>query len=461
MGYPRVILAGTNSGVGKTTLTLGLILALKKRGLKVQPFKAGPDYIDPSYHTFISGKNCRNLDTWMLSDDAVLELFQRQAALCDISIVEGVMGLYDGFGASEKGSSAHLAKILRAAVILVVDARAMSRSAAAVVLGYKKFDRAVDLKGVILNNIGSPAHYRSIKYAIEKNTGLPVLGFLPKDTDLILSERHLGLIPAQEKKPLDTFLKRAAKLTENNIDLNALIAMARSARPLPDFTKKLFAQEPVQVKTNIALAKDAAFNFYYQDNLDILRHHGANIIEFSPLKDKAVPRRACGLYIGGGFPELFAAELAKNIALKNDILRRAKEGLPVYAECGGLMYLVKNIVDFRNKNFSMAGVFDSSVKMNDRLAALGYVDIEVTKRNILSNKASRIRAHVFHWSYLSGLPKKTDFAYRVKKSGREPVMDGLLKWNVLASYAHLHFGANLEFAKNFIRNCSIYAKKKN
>lgn len=460
MNYPRIILAGTNSGVGKTTLTMGLILALKKRGLIIQPFKAGPDYIDPSYHSLVSNRNCRNLDTWMLSEDAVLELFERQARICDMSIIEGAMGLYDGLESKEEGSSAHLAKILKSSVILVVDARSLSRSAAAVVLGYKEFDRAVDLRGVILNNIGSLSHYRSIKYAIEKNTALPVLGFLPKDRDLILPERHLGLIPAQERKPLNVFLRRAEELVEDNVDVDALIAISRISHPLPVFKKRLFAKEPKHAQTNIAVAKDAAFNFYYQDNLDILRHHGANIIEFSPLKDKILPRNTDGFYIGGGFPELFAPKLAKNTVLKNDIFRCVKQGIPGYAECGGLMYLMKNIVDFRNKIYPMVGVFDSSVKMNDRMAALGYVNIEVIRNNILSNESVKTRAHVFHWSYLNKLPKKTEFAYKVKKKGRDAVLDGLLKWNVLASYTHLHFGSNIRFAKNFVHNCTIYAKKR-
>lgn len=460
MKYPRIIIAGTNSGVGKTTLTLGIISALEKRGLKVQPFKAGPDYIDSSYHTLVSRRNCRNLDTWMLSKDVVLELFERQAKLCDISIIEGVMGLYDGVSDKEEGSSAHLAKILKSPVIIVVDAASLSRSAAAVVLGYKEFDRGVDLKGAILNNIGSPSHYRSVKYAIRNNVGLPVLGFLPKDKRLILPERHLGLIPAQEKKPLDAFLKRATELVENNIDINAVVAISRNSQPLPFFRKRLFAKEPHLLKTNITVAKDTAFNFYYQDNLDILRHYGANIIEFSPIEDKNLPRGCDGLYIGGGFPELFAKQLSKNTGLKNDIIKRARQGMPVYAECGGLMYLMKNIVDFRNRNFPMAGIFNFSAKMAKSLAALGYVNIEAIRNNILTDKGDRIRGHVFHWSYLRGEPKKTEFAYRVKKKGRDTISDGLLRWNVLASYAHLHFGSNLRFAKNFIDNCSIYAKKK-
>lgn len=456
--YPRILLAGTNSRVGKTTLTIGLIAALKKRGLIVQPFKAGPDYIDPSYHTYVSGKSCRNLDSWMLSKNALLELFQRQAGHCDISVVEGVMGLYDGVAAKEEGSSAHLAKILKAPVILLLDARSMSRSAAAVVLGYKEFDGDLDLRGVILNNIGSPAHYHSVKYSIEKNTGLAVLGFLPKDKNLNLPQRHLGLVPTQEEKPLKAFLKNVTRLVEDNIDLNRVIAIARDSARLPDSKRRLFFKNPSPAKVSIALAKDAAFNFYYQDNLDILAHHGARLIKFSPLKDKAIPPGVNGIYIGGGFPELFALRLSKNIVLRNDILKRAREGMPVYAECGGLIYLMKNIRIARNKNFAMTGVFDLPVKMGNKLSALGYVNIEVVRNNILSEKNTKVKAHLFHWSYLGRPPGKINFAYRAKKNGKV-IDDGFLKWNVLASYAHLHFGANPKFAKEFIHNCQIHAKK--
>lgn len=454
-------MAGTNSGVGKTTLTLGLILALKKRGINVQPFKAGPDYIDTSYHTYVSNRVCRNLDPWMLSGNTVLELFERQAKLSDISIIEGAMGLYDGFLGKEEGSSAHLAKILRSPVILIVDARSLSRSAAAVVLGYKEFDKGVDLRGVILNNIGSASHYSSIKGAVKKSVRLPVLGFLPKDKRLVLPERHLGLIPAYEKKPLNDFLINAANLIEDNIDINALIEIARNPRPLPGFKKKIFVKKQAHKKINIAVAKDESFNFYYQDNLDILTHNGANIIEFSPVKDKALPAGVNGLYIGGGFPELFASKLSKNNALKKDIFRHAKNGMPVYAECAGLMYLSKSISDFKGRNFPMVGIFDFSVKMGKRLSALGYVNLEVLKNNILSNKRSRIKGHIFHWSYLSNLPKKIDFAFLAKKKGKEPVLDGFSRWNVLASYTHLHFGSNIKFARNFINNCIAHAKKNN
>jgi len=491
---PRILIAGTNSRVGKTTITDGIILALVKRGLKVQSFKTGPDYIDPSYHSLFSGRACRNLDTWMLSKNSILELFERQAELSDISVIEGVMGLYDGLKDREDGSSAHLAKILKCPVILVVDASSMSRSAGAVVLGYKQFDKNVNLKGVILNRVGSISHYKSLKSAIEKATRVLVLGYLPKDKDLILPERHLGLVPTQENAPLKDFKNKLLTHTKKNIDVNKIIGISQSVGTIPNFERKLFPnrvfmryvspchsdpeakpkgknlgvkgilRSPAvggvpqndRSKISIAIAKDAAFNFYYQDNLDLLKHYGAELIEFSPLRDKLLPSNIGGIYIGGGFPELFAAKLSKNITLRRDILKKAKTGMPIYAECAGLMYLSKEIIDFENKKYPMVGIFNASSIMGNRLRALGYVNIQVQKNNILSKKGSKVRAHMFHWSYLKQPIKKEQFAYKVKKNKTDITLDGLTKWKTLASYAHLHFASNPIFAKNFINHCSQY-----
>lgn len=460
--YPRVVLAGTSSGVGKTTLTVGIILALVKKGLIVQPFKAGPDYIDPTYHTLASGRVCRNLDSWMLPRSAIMELFEQQAKSADISIIEGVMGLYDGSGDKEDGSTAHLAKLLDSPVILIVDSGSVSTSAAALVLGYKEFDKSLALKGVILNNIASPSHYSNMKKAIEKKTHLPVLGFLPRDKSLTLPERHLGLVPTDEKALIGLFLEKLLGLVEKNIEIDRITEISRKAlRPFPCIKKRLFNAKPtVDNRVTIAVAKDASFNFYYQDNLDILSHYGASLIEFSPLKDKALPHNVCGVYIGGGFPELFAGRLSRNNKLKDDIYQKAKSGMPIYAECGGLMFLMKDLIDFRNRGFPMVGIFGLSVKMGKRLHGCGYVNIEVTRRNILSDKGDEALGHIFHWSYLVGSSKKDDFAYRMRKTKCDVILDGLVRWNVLASYAHLHFGSNVRFARNFIKSCLDYTDKR-
>lgn len=453
MNLPRVIIAGTHSGVGKTTLTLGIISALRKKGLSVQPFKTGPDYIDPTYHTSAAGKICVNLDTWLLSKNVVLELFKRRAGKADISIIEGVMGLYDGLRDSEQGSTSHLAKILNCPVILILNVHSLSRSAGAMVLGYKEFDREIDIAGIILNNIASRNHYRYIKAAIEKKTKIPVLGYFPRDSNLKLSERHLGLIPREEKRLHLGFHQRLSKLVENNINLSRIIKIGRRVKLLPYNKEEIFKKEHPKDYVTIAIAKDEAFNFYYQDNLDILRHLGAKIVTFSPLRDKELPEGIDGLYIGGGFPELFASGLSKNKRLKRLIYQKAEDGLPIYAECGGLMYLVEALIDFKKRKFPMVGVFKCAVSMGNRLHRMGYVSLRVIKDNILGRRGDRNRAHLFHWSRLVGRTKHLSFAYEVIKDKDKIIYDGLVKKNVLAGYTHLHFASNVQFAKSFIKSC--------
>ncbi|MDP3732056.1 MAG: cobyrinate a,c-diamide synthase [Candidatus Omnitrophota bacterium] len=456
MNLPRVIIAGTNSGVGKTTLTLGIISALRKKGISVQPFKTGPDYIDPTYHTEASGKACVNLDSWLLSKDTVVELFRRRAKNADISIIEGVMGLYDGLKNSEQGSTSHLAKILNSPVILILNAHSLSRSAGAIALGYKEFDREIDIAGIILNNIGSENHYHYVKTSIERKTKIPVLGYLPMTPTLKLPQRHLGLIPLEEKKLQHGFCKKLSRLVEKNINLSALLKISRQAGPLTFNKERIFKKKHPNNYVTIAVAKDAAFNFYYQDNLDILKHLGAKIVTFSPLRDRKLPESTDGLYIGGGFPELFACGLSKNKRIKGLIYQKAEEGLPIYAECGGLMYLVESIIDFKKRSFPMVGIFKGLVKMADRRQALGYVNVETTRDNILSKQGARIRGHVFHWSYLEARPKEYPYAYKITKDKGKVFYDGLIKNKVLASYVHLHFASCLDLPKNFIHNCKEY-----
>lgn len=459
MNLPRIIIAGTHSGVGKTTLSLGIMSALHKKGLKVQPFKTGPDYIDPSYHAQAAWRMSRNLDSWLLSKDTILELFVKQAASADISVIEGVMGLYDGLADTEEGSTAQLSKILKCPVILILDARSLSRSAAAICLGYKEFDRQVGIKGIIVNNIGSNNHYRYIKSAIEKITRIPVIGYLPRSKDLKLPERHLGLVPAQEKKLRAAFYRKLSNLISRNIDLDKIISISRKTPPLVrrDWKEKaIFSPKPVKNHVAIAVAFDEAFNFYYRDNLDILESFGARLVKFSPLRDDRLPEGVSGVYIGGGFPELFGARLSANKKLKRQIRQQAEEGLPIYAECGGLMYLMEKIGDFNKNELPMVGIFKGSVNMGKRLQALGYVKIETIKDNILSKKGAKIRAHVFHWSYLDNLADKTTFAYKIEKNKDRIFYDGLIQGNVLASYAHLHFASDIKFARNFVDSCRQY-----
>lgn len=452
--YPRILFAAPQSASGKTTVTLGVMLALRKSGLKVQPFKAGPDYLDPMQHSAVCARGGRNLDSWMMKPATILELFTRNAKGADVSVIEGAMGLYDGAACVEYGSSAHLSKILKIPVILVINAASFSRSAGAIALGCREFDKGVKIAGVILNNIASLNHYAYAKSAIENKTRIPVLGFLPKDTALRIPQRHLGLVPVQEKKMSSSFRRKLLNTVEKNIDIKRIIKIGRKSKALPGIRKNIFVSAGNVSNTTIAIAKDRAFNFYYQDNLDILKALGARLVYFSLLSGKFLPHNIDGIYIGGGYPELFAGKLSGNIRMRQAVLDAAARGMPIYAECGGLMYLTEKLIDFKKKSFVMAGVFKCSAVMAKRRQALGYIEIEVLKDNILSKRSDKIRAHTFHWSYLESnddLP----FAYRVRKNQGE-FKDGLIYKNVLASYAHLHFGSNLNFARNFIKSCAAY-----
>ena len=325
-----LVIAGTGSGVGKTTIVAGLIAALVHRGLRVQPFKVGPDYIDPSYHTTVAGRPCRNLDSWLLPPETLLELYARAAADCDVALVEGVMGLHDGrYSGGEWGSTAQVAKLIRAPVVLVVDAARTARSAAAVALGFRQLDPAVDVAGVIVNNVASPNHERSVIEPIEREAGLPVLGTLPRNPAWRVEERYLGLVPTGER-PLGTrMIEDLAAAVGERIDLDRLLETgARAAAPPPP-RAPLFPARPLATRVRVAVARDAAFSFYYADNLDLLRAWGAEVVPFSPLGDDQLPTGVGGVYLGGGFPELFAADLARNAGLLDELVRAAATGMPI------------------------------------------------------------------------------------------------------------------------------------
>lgn len=458
--YPRIVLAGTQSGIGKTTLTAGLLLALKKRGLSIQPYKCGPDYIDSGFHTYISGRHCRNLDSFLLSNNVIRELFQAQSRSVSFSLIEGVMGLFDGVSpVSEMGSTAHIAKILNSPVILVLDAGKVSRSIAAVALGYKNFDRKLNIAGFILNRVSSPYHFQITRQSIEAKTNVPILGYLPKDKTLSLPERHLGLTPVGELN-MRGIRQKLCNLIEKSIDIEKILKIAKTAGHLPTFKKTIFRHNKSVSFVNILVAYDRSFHFYYQDNLDILEHLGVRLKFFSPLKTKKIPDDTDGIYIGGGFPEIFASQLEANRALRREIKLKAKDGLPIYAECGGLMYLLERLIDFKERVFSMVGIFKGSVRMANKLQGLGYVNVESIKDNLLSKKGDKNKAHIFHWSYLVDVPLNSPLAYKIEKPNQnQTVYDGLIKTNVLASYAHLHFASNINFAKNFIKSCQEYKRR--
>ncbi|MHB0868714.1 MAG: cobyrinate a,c-diamide synthase [Chloroflexota bacterium] len=470
-GIPRLVIGGTTSGVGKTTLSTGLMAALRRRGLRVQPFKVGPDYIDPSYHRAATGVPSRNLDSWMVPREALLELFQRACQGADVALIEGVMGVFDGSsGRDEAGSTAEIAKLLNAPVLLLMNAGKMARSAGAMALGYARFDPDLRVTGFLLNNVAGEGHYRMAREAIEGCGIGPVLGYLPRDPLMALPERHLGLVPTAERSLPEGFLERLVGLIEAHVDVEGILEIAASAGPLPAADERagstaghdsslvsrhssLFPPEPLPTRATIALATDEAFNFYYQDNLDLLCAHGARLLPFSPLRDAAVPAGADALYLGGGFPELHAAQLAGNDGMLRSMRRAADAGMPIYAECGGLMYLTQGIVDTEKGRHPMVGLLPGWCTMEGSRLHLGYVEVTSLHPTPLGPAGTRARGHEFHWSRWEGLETSRG-AYRILNQGDR--IEGCALDNLLATFVHLHFGANPDLAPSFVESAHAY-----
>ncbi|RAL26295.1 cobyrinate a,c-diamide synthase [Thermoflavimicrobium daqui] len=460
---PRLVIAGTGSGVGKTTFTLGLMAAMKKRGFKVQGFKSGPDYIDPSYHTAVTGRPSRNLDTWMCSKEQMKEIFWRGSEGADLSIIEGVMGLYDGKSPlSDQGSTAEIAVSLASPVILVVNIQSMARSAAAIVKGYQLLNPSVSIQGVIVNRAGSEGHVKLVQAAIEQECDVPVLGWLEREQAIDIPERHLGLIPAIERGECELLFSKLAALMEAKVDLDQLFHIAQSAAALPEPTPSLFAMRkpvPEENKVVIAVAKDAAFNFYYPENLELLEQAGAKLSYFSPLRGERIPDEADGLLIGGGFPEEFVQVLTAQTEVKQNIRERIAAGLPTLAECGGYMYLCRAIIDRAGESYPMVGVIPATVTMQSRLAALGYREVHATSNHLLLKKGEIARGHEFHYSKLTA--ETEDFPPAYESIGRRgKKVEGYHQGNLLAGYTHLHFASNPAMVDRWIRQCQTYRQRK-
>lgn len=450
-----LVIAGTQSGCGKTTLSLALMAALKARGLTVQPFKVGPDFIDPGLHTRITGRESRNLDGWMLGRDYNLELFQTLMTKADAAVVEGVMGLYDGYdGMGEAGSSAEMAKWLNLPVILVVDARSMARSAAALVYGFKNFDSNLRLAGVIFNRIGGKGHLTYLKQAMSANLpDVDVLGGIPREEAIAIPERHLGLVTADEFKPDELWQNHLVNLVEKYVDIKLLL---QNVRCVPPSVAAESATPQWSAVPTIAVARDAAFCFYYPDNFEMLRRAGARIYYFSPLEGETLPREAAGLYLGGGYPELFAEKLSSQTGFFQDIRSAVEKGMPVYAECGGLMTLSSFIETGDGKSHAMAGVFPFGTRMLPRRKALGYTEVELCRPCLLGNAGLRIRGHEFHYSEIVqfGEGEGLDYAYKLHKHKHDDSrIEGYMHRSALASYIHLHWGSAPRAASNFVRRC--------
>lgn len=445
----KIMLAGTNSGVGKTTLSLGIMRALTKRGLHVAPFKVGPDYIDPMFHKVATSNSSYNLDAVMLKSETCKQLFSEHMRDADIGIVEGVMGLYDGLNFElDNGSSAHVAKIIDAPVILIVNAKGMAASIVPLIKGFMAYDKGVNIKGVILNHVAHKSLYTYLKKPIEEKLGIQCLGYLPPNDTIKLKSRHLGLIPTDELKEIDEQIDHMSKLVEASIDLEALLHLSKVDTEISAEMKVPIEKKFTGLK--IGYACDEAFNFYYQDNLELLEKVGVELVPFSPIKDRILPEGIHGLYIGGGFPEVFKEVLESNEVMKQTILHELNNGLPAYAECGGMLYLCKGIYDLEGNYGHFVGYFDKDIQMTTRLQRFGYVTIR-TLNNLT------MKGHEFHRTKLVE-PMEEEGFYQISKCSRpeNQWIGGMRKNNVLAAYAHIHFYSNPNFVVSLLQIAESY-----
>jgi cobyrinic acid a,c-diamide synthase len=442
---PRVVIAGTSSGAGKTTVACGLIGALRKRGLTVQGFKVGPDYIDPSYHAAASGRPGRNLDAFLSGPDLIAPLARHGGNGADIAVIEGVMGMFDGAsGRGELASTAHVAKLLQAPVLLVLDASAMARSAAAIVHGYRTFDPDVDVAGVIFNRVGSDHHEALLREAVEP-LGVPVLGALRRDDALTAPERHLGLVPAGEREQRTrTQLATLADATARSIDLDAVLQLARAA-PALDGPAWDPAAGTLPAAARIAIARGPAFSFHYEENLELLRAAGAELLPFDPLSDEQLPAGAGALILAGGFPEVYGAELAANARLRADVAVFAASGRPVLAECGGLLYLGERLDEHE-----MCGVLSLRARMAGRLT-LGYREATARTATPWLAAGARVRGHEFHYSQVDPPDGGADSAAWTLAARGVERAEGFAARGVQASYLHVHWAAHPQIAHAFAR----------
>ncbi|NPA24310.1 MAG: cobyrinate a,c-diamide synthase [Deltaproteobacteria bacterium] len=439
--------AGTHSGAGKTTVTLGLLAAFRERGIRVQPFKCGPDYLDPGHHEAACGTISRNLDSWMMGREAVAVSYRRALAGREAAIIEGVMGLFDGARPGElAGSTAEVAMILQLPVILVIDVRAMAGSAAALVKGFAEFADDLEIAGVIANNVGSERHRKIIATALEVAGLPPLLGALPKNSVPVLAERHLGLVSAEPEKNQETY-RRLGRVIAEHVDLDRLIEKCRRPRPQPPVVarKKTTGRKP-----RLGLARDEAFQFYYADNLDGLKRAGIEIVEFSPLREKRLPERLDGLYLGGGYPELYAADLSNNPALRQELTAFAEGGGAIYAECGGLMFLGRELLDLNGARWPMTGILPLTSEMGKKRFRLGYVEARNRIHTIFGPPGTTWRGHKFHWSRPTPEPAFPEAPISCLRPGGEtPEAAGFSRLRVLGTYIHAHFGHNPAVADNW------------
>ena len=466
----RMLISAAHKSSGKTMVSIGLCAALKARGHAVQPFKKGPDYIDPMWLSLAAGRACRNLDLYLMERDDVVATFARHSA--EVNLVEGNKGLYDGLALDGSNSNAALARLLDLPVFLVIDARGMTRGIAPLILGYQAFDRDINIAGVILNNLGGSRHEAKLREVIEHYTDVPVIGAIHHDERLGIVERHLGLMPSNESHVAAARIRQIGEAVAEQVDLDKLLALSQK-EPLNVPHKARVSPLPCGDKVRIGIARDRAFGFYYADDLDALEAAGAELVPFDALRDARLPE-VDALYIGGGFPETCAAELEANSTLRAQIRQAIENGMPAYAECGGLMYLSRSIA-YQGRTYQMVGAIPGDVRMHDKPIGRGYVHLKedeahpwprpaplseesppiqlspASGRKSERERQSLIRAHEFHYSSLENLPDDTRFAYHVERGyGIDGECDGLVLHNLLASYTHLRTIGSCYWATRFV-----------
>ena len=457
---PRIVVGAVQGRSGKTTFTLGLLKALKEKGYQVQPFKKGPDYIDPSWMTFASGVPCRNLDAFMMRPEQIVETFVKHSAGMDISVVEGAMGLFDGLDVEGSNSTAQLAYLLQAPVILVVNCQRITRSVAAIINGVVGFDPRITIGGVILNNVARPRHQNIMLESIKKYCQVPVLGMLPKSKDIEIPDRHLGLIPAGEQDRLLERVDNLGRLVTEHVDLDALFSVARLAPKLAEVTTRPLVINDTD-RVRVGVIRDKAFSFYYPENLEALEEAGAELVYIDSMSDKTLPE-VDALYIGGGFPEVMADEISANGGLRLALKEKIEQNLPVYAECGGLMYLSKSII-IEEEQFPMVGVLPCSVRMEKKPQGHGYAIQKCLADNPFFEEGTILHGHEFHNSRLVDLDvEQAVFGFETKRGkGIIEGRDGLVYKNTFASYNHLHAAANENWAANIVRKARAFKNNNN
>lgn len=449
---PRLVIAAPHSHAGKTTITLALLAAFTQRGLRVAPFKVGPDYIDPQLHRQVVGRPSYNLDTYLIPGERVCETFSRVAHDADLAVVEGVMGLFDGSAPTSRvGSTAEVAALLRAPILLVIDASGMAASVGALLRGFRTYDPEVHVAGVILNRLGSAGHLRYLMPAIERE-GVEVLGYLTKDATLTIPERHLGLLPTSEEDRVTPLLERLTSLARDSIALERVMQLAQTApalvhRPPP-------SPDAIGPRIRLAWAQDHAFHFTYQENIDVLTAAGATILPFSPVHDAALPPDTDAVWLGGGFPEHFAAQLAANTGMRQALRTHAAQGRPIYAECGGLMYLCEWLEDQQGQRYPQVGLIPGGTRMTTRLQQFGYAEATFLQDTLLGPAGTSVRGHRFHYSVYEPGYTSLACAYNITRASTgETQAEGFCQGNVLATYLHVHLGSQPRMAQYFVDFC--------